>query len=61
MTRFDTAHSISSDESVRTDLWLWLIPLILSGLGILMVTSTTSSFVFDISGSPFTMGIRQIR
>ena len=60
MTRYETTHSIS-DEPVRMDLWLWLIPLILSGLGILMVTSTTSSFVYDVSGSPFTMGIRQIR
>ena len=60
MSRYDTANSISV-EPVRMDLWLWLIPLILSGLGILMVTSTTSSFVYDVSGSPFTMGIRQIR
>ena len=60
MTRYETIPPVS-DESVRMDLWLWLIPLILSGLGIIMVTSTTSSFVYDVSGSPFTMGIRQIR
>jgi len=62
MTRYETATAHSfSDEPARMDLWLWLIPLILSGLGILMVTSTTSNFVYDVSGSPFTMGIRQIR
>ncbi|MCL2684681.1 MAG: FtsW/RodA/SpoVE family cell cycle protein [Synergistaceae bacterium] len=60
MTRSETAPSIL-DEPVRMDFWLWLIPLIMSGLGILMVTSTTSSFVYDVSGSPFTMGIRQFR
>ena len=61
MMRHDKANSTSPDEPARTDLWLWLIPMILSGLGILMVTSTTSSFVYDISGSPFTMGLRQFR
>ncbi|MDR3077106.1 MAG: FtsW/RodA/SpoVE family cell cycle protein [Synergistaceae bacterium] len=60
MTRYDAAY-LEADEPVKMDLWLWLIPLILSGLGILMVTSTTSNFVYDVSGTPFTMGIRQIR
>ena len=60
MTRYGTAALIS-DEPARTDISLWLIPLIMSWLGILMVISTTSSFVYDTSGSPFTMGIRQIR
>jgi cell division protein FtsW len=60
MPKYDAVY-IAPDETPKVDLWLWLIPLILSGLGILMVTSTTSNFIYDISGSPFTMGIRQIR
>jgi cell division protein FtsW len=33
----------------------------LSGVGILMVTSATSNAMYDESGSPFTLGIRQAR
>ncbi|MDR3280586.1 MAG: putative lipid II flippase FtsW [Synergistaceae bacterium] len=50
-----------NETAGRVDIWLWLLPLILSGLGILMVTSTTSNFVYDVSGTPFTMGMRQLR
>jgi cell division protein FtsW len=60
MTRYEAAF-IEPDGPAKIDLWLWLIPLILSGLGILMVTSTTSNFIYSASGSPFTMGIRQVR
>jgi cell division protein FtsW len=60
MTQYETPY-LEAGEPVKTDLWLWLIPLILSGFGILMVTSTTSNFVYDVSGTPFTMGIRQVR
>jgi cell division protein FtsW len=49
------------DKQARVDVLLWLIPLILSGLGILMVTTTTSNLIYDLSGSPFTMGMRQSR
>ncbi len=45
----------------RMDPLIWLIPLVMSGIGILMVTSTTSPVSFEISGTPFTMGIRQLR
>lgn len=44
----------------RVDPAIWLIPLILSGVGILMVTSTTSPGSFELSGTPFTMGLRQL-
>lgn len=40
---------------------IWLIPLVMSGIGILMVTSTTSPVSFEVSGTPFTMGIRQLQ
>lgn len=46
---------------MKVDPLLWLIPLIMSGIGILMVTSTTSPLSFEISGTPFTMGIRQLK
>ncbi len=45
----------------RVDPLLWLIPLILSCIGILMVTSTTSPMSFDLSGTPFTMGSKQLK
>lgn len=45
----------------RMDPLIWLIPLVMSGIGILMVTSTTSPVSFEISGTPFTMGLRQLR
>ena len=61
MTR-SAEHNYGSGEiNIRADIWLWLIPLILSGIGILMVTSTTSNFTYDASGSPFTLGVRQAR
>ena len=45
----------------KTDPLLWLIPIMMSGLGILMVTSTTSPISFEVSGTPFTMGMRQLQ
>jgi cell division protein FtsW len=61
MTRYAEDDFISNEAPAKVDIWLWLIPLILSGLGILMVTTTTSNMVYDVSGSPFTMGIRQTK
>lgn len=46
---------------IKVDPILWLIPLMLSSIGILMVTSTTSPMSFDMSGTPFTVGIKQLR
>jgi cell division protein FtsW len=45
----------------KVDPVLWLIPLVLSGIGILMVTSTTSPMSFETSGTPFTLGVRQLK
>ncbi|MDR1885259.1 MAG: putative lipid II flippase FtsW [Synergistaceae bacterium] len=59
MTRAETESDLSG--APRVDPLLWLIPLILSSIGILMVTSTTSPTSFEISGTPFTMGIRQLK
>lgn len=39
--------------------FIWAIPLILSGIGILMITSTTSPTSFLYTGTPFQMGIKQ--
>ncbi|GHV51164.1 cell cycle protein [Synergistales bacterium] len=52
-----------SNESigVKTDPLLWIIPLILSGIGIIMVTSTTSPISFETSGTPFMMGLKQLQ
>jgi cell division protein FtsW len=61
VTRYADDNFISNDAPAKVDIWLWLIPLILSGIGILMVTTTTSNLIYDVSGSPFTMGIRQTR
>jgi cell division protein FtsW len=61
MTRFVEYNHGSGEINIRTDIWLWLIPLILSGIGILMVTSTTSNTMYAETGSPFTLGVRQAR
>lgn len=45
----------------RVDPLIWLIPLVLSSLGILMVTSTTSPGSFEVTGTPFAMGIKQLQ
>lgn len=47
-------------KKIQIDPLLWLIPLILSGLGILMITSTTSPSSFKQTGTPFAMGARQL-
>lgn len=41
--------------------FLWVIPLVLSGIGILMITSTTSPTSFQFSGTPFLVGMRQLK
>lgn len=41
--------------------FLWVIPLVLSGIGILMITSTTSPASFQFSGTPFLVGMRQLK
>ena len=39
--------------------FLWVIPLVLSGIGILMITSTTSPTSFIADGNPFQQGKKQ--
>lgn len=43
----------------RINPFIWVIPMILSGIGILMITSTTSPNSFSLTGTPFQMGIKQ--
>ena len=49
-----------SPKITQIDPLLWLIPLMLSGLGILMITSTTSPLSFEMTGTPFAIGLRQL-
>ncbi len=46
-------------KKFRINPFIWVIPLILSGIGILMITSTTSPNSFTLTGTPFQMGIKQ--
>ena len=46
-------------KNYRINPFIWVIPLILSGIGILMITSTTSPNSFTLTGTPFQMGIKQ--
>ena len=48
-------------KNFKTDPLLWLIPIVMSGIGLLMVTSTTSPISFEVSGTPFIMGMRQLQ
>ena len=45
----------------RPDPLLWLIPLFLTGLGVLVITSTTSPLAFAHEGTAFSVGLRQFR
>jgi cell division protein FtsW len=57
----ELGRSMEQGTPLKVDAILWLIPLVLSGIGILMVTSTTSPLSFEISGTPFIMGVRQLK
>ncbi|MDR3165509.1 MAG: putative lipid II flippase FtsW [Synergistaceae bacterium] len=61
MARFVDHNQGNDETNIRIDAWLWLIPLILSGVGILMVTSTTSNSMYSTSAFPLTIGFRQTR
>lgn len=50
---------VKTDEKRIVDPSLWLIPLLLSGIGIVMITSATSPLSFADSGTPFEMGVKQ--
>lgn len=49
------------ERGYKANPFIWVIPLILSGIGILMITSTTSPTSFMYTGTPFQMGIKQLR
>ena len=49
------------DNRYKANPFIWVIPLILSGIGILMITSTTSPTSFLYTGTPFQMGIKQLQ
>lgn len=53
--------SAAEGRTRKVDPLIWLIPLVMSGIGILMITSTTSPASFEVSGTPFTMGVRQLK
>lgn len=53
--------SDSEDTRYKANPFIWVIPLILSGIGILMITSTTSPTSFLYTGTPFQMGIKQAK
>ena len=55
------AWASKQDRRVRINPFIWVIPLILSGIGILMITSTTSPTSFLYTGTPFQMGMKQLR
>ncbi|WP_352426103.1 FtsW/RodA/SpoVE family cell cycle protein [Aminomonas paucivorans] len=48
-------------SGIRPDPLIWLIPLFLTGLGVLVITSTTSPLAFANEGTPFSVGLRQFR
>ena len=50
-----------NEPRYRANPFIWVIPLILSGVGILMITSTTSPNSFVLTGTPFQTGLRQLR
>lgn len=50
----------SAPKKRHVDPLLWIVPLALSCLGILMVTSTTSPGSYAATGSPFSTGILQL-
>lgn len=55
------ANERGYSEGYRINPFLWFIPLILSGIGILMITSTTSPTSFAYTGTPFQMGLKQLQ
>lgn len=57
----DLKPSGSGGTRYKANPFIWVIPLILSGIGILMITSTTSPTSFLYTGTPFQMGIKQAK
>ncbi|WP_281681158.1 FtsW/RodA/SpoVE family cell cycle protein [Synergistes jonesii] len=57
----EQSEAESKERGYKANPFIWVIPLILSGIGILMITSTTSPTSFIYTGTPFQMGIKQLR
>ena len=57
MAKWEEDQEYKKNYSINP--FIWVIPLILSGIGILMITSTTSPNSFTLTGTPFQMGIKQ--
>lgn len=57
----ETRPELSQETGYKANPFIWVIPLILSGIGILMITSTTSPVSFIYTGTPFQTGIRQLQ
>ncbi|EHM10000.1 bacterial cell division membrane protein [Thermanaerovibrio velox DSM 12556] len=51
----------SRGYDTRPDVLLWLIPFLLNGLGMLVITSTTTPKIFGSSGSLFWVGLKQLQ
>lgn len=55
-------QDITAEKKIfRINPFIWVIPLVLSGIGILMITSTTSPTSFLHTGMPFLVGMRQLK
>ncbi|MBR4401304.1 MAG: cell division protein FtsW [Synergistes sp.] len=57
----ERSETETKERGYKANPFIWVIPLILSGIGILMITSTTSPTSFLYTGTPFQMGIKQLR
>lgn len=53
--------TVGQKRYFKVNPFLWVIPLVLSGIGILMITSTTSPTSFRYTGTPFLVGMRQLK
>lgn len=51
----------ATETRYRANPFIWVIPLVLSGIGVLMITSTTSPNSFVLTGTPFQTGLRQLK
>lgn len=52
---------INNTVSNTRDPLIWVLPLLLSGIGIIMIVSITSPWTMENTGSAFSRGIRQLQ
>ena len=55
------ARHIDNTMSNITDPLIWILPLLLSGIGLIMIVSITSPWTMENTGSAFSRGIRQLQ